>query len=97
MASERPTTFGSLYHIRALDHQLLLTIGAGLVAVACAAALNDIDIVTAYLLHQKIPPTLSLHLDEGSPAYAMTWFLAGQCDLRMISTHDIYHHKWNEK
>ena len=86
----------ALAHIRALDHQLLLAVGVGLIAYAVAAGVKDLDIVIAYLMEGVIPPILCIHLDEGSPAYAMTWFLANHEDIRIISTRDIYHREWND-
>ena len=86
----------ALSHIRALDHQLVLALGIGLIAFVAASGVTDMDIVLAYLMDGILPPTLSLHLDEGSPAYSMTWFLANRVDLRIVSIRDIFHREWND-
>ena len=41
-------------------------------------------------------PLLVLHLDEGSPGYAMCWYMAYQLKLRMVFIRDIYHREWND-
>ena len=89
-------------HIKALDHQLFLCLGIGLTFFACAEGETDLSIVNALFasLHAggylSIPPTLVLHLDEGSPAYSMTWFLSHHKDLRIMAQRDIYHREWND-
>ena len=77
-------------HIKALDKMLLLTIGIGLiyfggsgvhgVQAPFATALGDDPYALVYrLLYQGVlPPTLTLSLDEGSPAYSMTWYLTNR-------------------
>lgn len=80
-------------HIKALDHQLFVTTGYGLLYYATTVGAS---IALAYLYHNTIPRTLVLHLDEGSPAYSMTWFLVFSCRLRMIPIRDIHHRIWND-
>ena len=84
-------------HLKALDKLLSLTIGSGLDAFIAGDNLED---VIAYIADSSkegsIPATLALHLDEGSPAYAMAWFLVNHCGLRMIHIRDIFHREWND-
>ena len=92
----------ALLHLKALDKQLKLTTGAGLNAYG-DNGYSSYQIASAFLLGivlagclTSIPRTLTLHLDEGSPAYAMVWFLTNQCDLRMMAQRDIFHREWND-
>ena len=84
-------------HLKALDNLLQLTIGSGLDAFIAGDNLED---VIAYIADSSkegsIPATLTLHLDEGSPAYAMVWFLVNHCGLRIIHIRDIFHREWND-
>ena len=41
-------------------------------------------------------PTLVLHLDEGSPSYAMCWYMQYFLKLRFVFIRDIYHREWND-
>ena len=43
-----------------------------------------------------LPPSLILHLDEGSSAFAMVWFLVFFSKLRMCFIRDIFHREWND-
>ena len=82
-------------HIKAIDHMLMLTLGVGLLAFAGVGA-DFYDVACALLLSNVIPPTLTLHLDEGSPAYAMTWYLLHHRQLRMLAIRDPHHRSWND-
>ena len=81
-------------HIQALDKMLVATIGVGLIAFQCEV--EDAAVVKKILETKKLPPTLILHADEGSPAYAMNWYLRHSRDLRFIPQRDIYHREWND-
>ena len=82
-------------HIRALDKQLELTTGKGLSQFEGWE--DDANEVARQLLHEDvIPPTFCLHLDQGSPAYCMTWFLMRHVGLRMLSIPDPFHRSWND-
>ena len=85
-------------HIKALDHQLILTIGEGLKLFIGESCENDDCALVAlnYLNSGRAPPTLILHLDEGSPAFSMTWYLLFGRDLRMLPQRDPYHREWND-
>ena len=82
-------------HIKALDHQLNLSIGSGL---DCFKGDEDdhAEVGIHMSVDGKIPPTLTLHLDEGSPAYSMTWFLQYQQQLRMLAFRNMFHRCWND-
>ena len=41
-------------------------------------------------------PTLSLHLDEGSPGYACMWYLIHHVQARTLVIRDIFHREWND-
>jgi len=82
-------------HIKALDHQVFLTLGVGLIAFQGIVG-DHYSVAIALLLYNTIPPTLTLHLDEGSPAYSMTWYLLHKEELRMLAARDPYHREWND-
>ena len=82
-------------HIKAIDKQLQLTTGEGLVQFAGGDS-EPKDVAKQFLEHDVIPPTLCLHLDQGSPAYSMTWFLMSHVGLRMLSIFDPHHRAWND-
>ena len=45
---------------------------------------------------EATPHTLILHADEGSPGYAMNWYLGYSADLRFVPRRDIHHRSWND-
>ena len=85
----------AMIHINAIDHQLFLTIGAGLIAFAGLPA-DQQAVALSFIYNNVIPPVMTLCLDEGSPAYSMCWYLLGHEDLRMIPIRDPYHREWND-
>ena len=42
------------------------------------------------------PRTFLLHMDEGSPAFAMTWFLCFHLNARFAAVRDAFHQEWND-
>lgn len=62
-------------HSKSLDHQLLLTTGAGLIFFTGADD-DSAAVIIDYFNKGNAPPTLTLHLDEGSQFYAMAWYLS---------------------
>ena len=83
----------ALAHIQTLDHQLELTLGAGLKAFAGGVG-DQADhalVAVRFLLLGVVAPTMILHLDEGSPAYSMCWYLVHAQQLRLLPVRDIYH------
>ena len=77
-------------HIKALDHQVFLTLGVGLIAFQGKVE-DHYSVAIAYLPYNTIPPSLTLHLDEGSPAYSMTWHLLHKEELRMLAARESNH------
>ena len=74
----------ALAHIKALDHQLSVTISAGLQAFV--GAVDDHALVAQrFLLEGVVAPTMILHLDEVSPAYSMCWFLVHEQQMSLNS------------
>ena len=44
-----------------------------------------------------LPPTLVLHADEGSPGFAMLWFLNYRLpSIRFLLVRNIFHREWND-
>ena len=84
----------AFHHIRALDKMIWMSIGIGLIYFGGIP--NDRQIAEQLLYEGTIPPALTLSLDEGSPAYAMTWYLQNKEDLRFIHMRDPYHREWND-
>ena len=89
--SVRACRQGGLTHIRTLDKILTVTIGKGL-----AYFIPDAEDEYTGLVQDRIPPTLVLHLDEGSPAFCMLWFLIYSKKLRFVGVRDIFHREWND-
>ena len=75
-----------------------ITIGEGLKLFTGESGENDDCALVAlnYLNSGRVPPTLILHLDEGSPAFSMTWYLLFGRDLRLLPQRDPYHREWND-
>ena len=83
------------HHIKALDKQVFLTLGIGL-SFFQGTEHDWMTVALQFLYMNIIPPTMTLHLDEGSPAYSMTWYLMYHEDMRMIAQRDIFHRQWND-
>ena len=47
-------------------------------------------------LEVSLPPILILNLDEGSSAFAMTWFLSFYTHIRFTPMRDMFHREWND-
>ena len=82
-------------HIQALDKQLELATGKGLIQFR-ETDRDAKQVAKDFLERDVIPPVLNLHLDQGSPAYCMTWFLLGWVGLRMNAIPDPFHRSWND-
>ena len=83
------------HHIKALDKQVLLTLGIGL-SFFQGTEHDWMTVALQLLFINIIPPTMTLHLDEGSPAYSMTWYIMYHEDMRIIAQRDIFHRRWND-
>ena len=81
------------YHIKALDKQLIDGTGEGL---SKFQGKDDDDTVRNYLYNGIVPPIFTIHLDEGSPAYSMCWFLFYCQMLRGFWMRDPHHRDWND-
>ena len=73
--------------MKALDYVLVGATGAGLDHYAP-------DREDPRPLQER--PTLSLHIDEGSPGYAMAFYCINHLRSRMVVTRDIFHREWND-
>ena len=83
---------GALHHIKLLDKTLTTLLGIGLAAFTP----NDDERHRGLVREEGIPPVLVLHLDEGSPAFAMCWFLSFHTKTRIVFIRDIFHREWND-
>ena len=95
----KPTTLSVVTAVRktardilqALGHQLYLTTGVGLARfVARDGVLLEPQIAS------NIPSTLVLCQDEGSPGYAINWYLMYAGSLMLVTLRDISHREWND-
>ena len=91
----------------AFDKLLFLMLGTGLVhfMVGVDAGAKDFGARRNPLRDQDfddkpapLPPTVCLHCDEGSPGFAMLWYLLYNKKLRFrfAPTRDIFHREWND-
>ena len=76
------------YYLRALDHKLATMLGFGLKGFESTADQADLPLQSR--------PLLTVHLDEGSPSYAMCWFLFIATRCRFLFIRDVFHREWND-
>ena len=72
--------------MRTLDYLLFLLLGEGLNRFSPSPTTSPVE----------DRPLLVLHLDEGSPGYAMCWYLAYHIKSRVVFVRDILHRVWND-
>ena len=72
--------------MRTLDYLLFLLLGEGLSRFSPSPTTSPVE----------DRPLLVLHLDEGSPGYAMCWYLAYHIKYRVVFVGDILHREWND-
>ena len=73
--------------LRAVLQERVIEIMEGKLISVCNVPLAEVT---------PLPRTLVLHLDEGSSAFSMTWFLTFASYLRFIAMRDIFHREWND-
>ena len=91
--SVRTVRAGAYQHLRALDKIMMQGTGSGLSQFSVTAADKIINPLRAV---QGLPQTLVLHLDEGSTAFAICWYMAYSLKLRFAPIRDIFHREWND-
>ena len=74
-------------YLRTLDYLLLLALGCGL-----RAFLPD-EPTPAGWAHQ---PARVLNMDQGSPAFAITWYLEYHLGARFLCVRNAFHREWND-
>ena len=77
-------------YLQALDKSLLDTTGQGLAAFG-----PDPEALAASQGPTR-RPTLVLHQDEGSPGFALSWYILYHLKLRAVVVRDVYHREWND-
>ena len=78
------------FNFKAIDKMLCLILGVGFAAFLANS--DDVPLIDS----DDFLPTLILHLDEGSPGYALMWFLMYGLPMRVVAMRDPLHRQWND-